>query len=520
MKETLDLLIIHVPKFSNFYRPYGEYMTVNLLPMGTLALADLAAQNGYKTRILHLGLEWIEHQVSSPSVFMKDKEVKVAAIPLHFHQQAYDVMRIAKEIKQERPSTFILSGGYTASFFHREILTSFSEIDAIIRGDAEVPLVELLKALKEKRSLETIPNLTWKRDGQITENPLTFVASKDDLDRSSYANLSLLHHGETYLRSIGMPFVWAKGLSKEENKKYFHLGPPIFPLNVGRGCLGNCTWCGGGAEAQQMINGRKGVVFRSPEGVSQTMAEAMAPGYEMFNIAFDPGKEGEKYYSELFPLLRKRRIRPRVYFESFSLPSDSFLKEFADTFNLDGSIIALSPESGEERVRYRNKTFAYSNEELMKSISAAEKLGIKIDIFFAIGIPGERYSDLSKSAFLRKEIKRRFKNIGRIWSSPISLEPASPWHLHPEEFGIVSLKHSFSDFYHRSSPEGGGIGYSIPDYMGDGKALDEQSFETLLKETKCRDFCSFHPNPVKTSHPFWGRLFCRYMSWRVGGNRA
>ncbi len=44
MKESLDLLIIHVPKFSNFYRPFGEYMTVNLLPMGTLALADLASQ--------------------------------------------------------------------------------------------------------------------------------------------------------------------------------------------------------------------------------------------------------------------------------------------------------------------------------------------------------------------------------------------------------------------------------------------------------------------------------------------
>jgi radical SAM superfamily enzyme YgiQ (UPF0313 family) len=520
MKESLDLLIIHVPKFSNFYRPFGEYMTVNLLPMGTPALGDLASQKGYKTRILHLGLEWIENQVFSPSVFMKDKEVKVVAIPLHFHQQSYDVMRIAKEIKRERPDTFILSGGFTASFFHREILSSFSQIDAIIRGDAEVPLIELLKALKEERSLEVIPNLTWRRDGEIRENPLTYVASEDDLDRSSDINLSLLHNKETYIHYIGMPFVWAKGLSKEENKKYFHLGLPIFPLNIGRGCLGRCTWCGGGAEAQQIINGRRGVVFRSPEGVSQTVAEAMELGYKMFSIAFDPGKEGERYYLELFPLLRKSRIRPRVYFESFSLPSETFLKDFSSTFNLDGSVIALSPESGEERVRHRNKTFTYTNEELMRAISLAEKMGVRIDIFFAMGIPGEGCSDLSKSAALSKEIKRRFKNVGRIWSSPISLEPASPWHLHPEEFGIVSLKHSFSDFYHRSSPEGGGIGYYIPDYMGDGKELDEQGFEMLLKEAKCQDFCSLHPNPVKASRPFWGRLFCRYMSWRVRGNRA
>ncbi|MDO9123812.1 MAG: hypothetical protein Q7V12_05250 [Deltaproteobacteria bacterium] len=293
--EPLDLLFIHVPKFSSFYRPYGQYMTVNLIPMGTLALADLASQAGYRTNILHLGLEWIERGDFSPLTYMKGKEVKVAAIPLHFHPQSYDVMKIAGEIKEEKKETFVLSGGYTASLFHREILSFFPQIDAVIRGDAEVPLIALMKALEEKRGLEEIPNLTWRKDGEIRENPLSYVASESDLDRSSYTNLSLLQDKETYIRHMGMPFVWAKGLSKEENRKHFHLGHPIFPLNIGRGCPGNCTWCGGGSEAQQVVNGRKRAVFRSPEAVMKSMAEAVEMGYEMFNIAFDPGKEGERY---------------------------------------------------------------------------------------------------------------------------------------------------------------------------------------------------------------------------------
>jgi len=515
--EPLDLLFIHVPKFSSFYRPYGQYMTVNLIPMGTLALADLASQAGYRTKILHLGLEWIERGDFSPLTYMKGKEVKVAAIPLHFHPQSYDVMKIAGEIKEEKKETFVLSGGYTASLFHREILSFFPQIDAVIRGDAEVPLIALMKALEEKRGFEEIPNLTWRNGGEIRENPLSYVASESDLDRSSYTNLLLLQDKETYIRHMGMPFVWAKGLSKEENRKHFHLGHSIFPLNIGRGCTGNCTWCGGGAEAQMVANGRKRVVFRSPEAVMESMAGAVEMGYEMFNIAFDPGKEGEKYYLELFPLLRMKDLRARVYFESFSLPTEPFLEEFARTFILDGSILALSPESGDEGVRQRNKTFSYSNEALMKAISAAERLGIRVDLFFSMGIPEERYSDLSKTASLRREVKRRFKKIGRIWSSPISLEPASPWHLHPEEFGIVSTKKSFSDFYRGSSPGGGGLGYFIPDYRGDGKELDEQEFETILREAKCREFCSLHPNPVKASDPFWGRLFCHYMSWRSKG---
>ncbi len=425
-------------------------------------MLTLPHKKDIKTKILHLGLEWIEKRISSPLAYLKDKEIKVVAIPLHFHPQSYDVMRIAKEIKEKRPDITILSGGYTASLFHREILSSFPQLDAIIRGDAEIPLIALMNAVKEGRGWENIPNLTWRKDGEIKENPLSYVASEADLDRSSYINLSLLEGKETYIRYIGMPFVWAKGLSKEENRRHFHLGPPLFPLNIGRGCFGNCTWCGGGAEAQQRVNGRKGVVFRSPEAVADTMAEALELGYEMFNIAFDPGKEGEKYYLDLFPLLRKKKLRTRVYFESFSLPSERFLRELANTFILDGSMIALSPESGDERVRHRNKTFTYSNEELMEAISAAEKFGIRTDIFFAMGIPGERYSDLSKTSALKREIKRRFKNIGRIWSAPISLEPASPWHLHPEEFGIVSTKQTFADFYQKSSPEGGGLGYCYP----------------------------------------------------------
>lgn len=516
MKDTVDLLFIHVPKFSSYYKPYGEYMTLNLLSMGSWALADLAVQQGYKTEILHLGLEWIERGEFSPLNYLKGKRAKVVAIPLHWHQQAFDVMRVAEEIKREKPGIHLILGGYTASFFHQEILASFPQIDAVIRGDAEIPLLALMKAIEEGRRWEEVPNLTWREGEMIRENPLSYVAAEGDLDRLSYANLPLLKERETYIHFMGMPFVWAKRLSKKENKRYYHLGPPLFPLNIGRGCLGNCTWCGGGLEAQQLVNGRRGVVFRSPEGVADTVADVVELGYEMVHIGFDPGKEGEKYYRQLFPIIRERGLQVKCYFECFSVPSESFLQSFAETFIRDGSVIALSPESGDERVRHRNKTFFYSNEELMRALSLAEKLGIKVDIFFSLGIPGERYHDLKKTSVLRREIKRRFKNVGRIWTSTISLEPASPWHLDPEAFGIVATRRSFADFYRGSSPGNGGLGYYLPDYLGEGGELDAQGFESLLREAKCRDHCSVHPNPSKASKPFWGRLYCRYLSWRVG----
>jgi len=515
--ESLDLLFIHVPKSSSYYPPYGEYMTVNLLPMGTWSLADLAQQRGYRTEILHLGLEWIEGGDFSPLPFLREKKARVAAIPLHWHAQSYDVMRVAREIKRDHPSIPVVLGGYTASLFHREILSGFPQIDAVVRGDAEIPLPALMEAVDGRRRWGEVPNLTWRDGAEIRENPLSYWARGEDLEAGAYVNAGLLKRHDAYMRHMGLPFIWAKGLSKEENRRRFHLGYPIFPLSVGRGCTGDCTWCGGGARAQYVVNGRRGVVFRSPEKVADTVAEAREAGYDMIHIAFDPGREGEQYYRGLFPLLEQRQVKMRCYFESFSLPSDAFLQAFRRTFIPDGSRIALSPESGDERVRHRNKTFSYSNEALMRAMAAAQGLGIQVDVFFAMGIPGEQYSDLAATAALRREIRRRFKNTGRIWTSPISLEPASPWHMDPEAFGIVATRRAFVDFYRASGPEGGGLGYYIPDYLGDGVRLDARAFESTLRDAKCREHCSFHPRPGRSSRPFWGRMFCRYMRWRLRG---
>lgn len=518
MPEAVDLLIIHVPKFSNYYRPYGDFMSVNLIPMATWALADLAAQKGIRTQILHLGIEWIETGVFSALEHLKDTSPRLIAIPLHWHAQSYQVLEAAREIKARHPNTFILLGGYTASFFHREILSAYPQIDGILRGDAEGPLPALIDSLSSALPLESVANLSWRKDGRVIENPLSFVASEDDIDQSSYANLRLLKGRETYIHHMGLPFIWSKTLSKKDNKRFFHLGPPLFLLNIGRGCTGNCTWCGGGARAQALIGGRKSVVFRAPEKVADTACEAAEAGYKMLHMAFDPGREGERYYRVLFPELRRRNLKMKCYFESFSLPSTAFLKAFAVTFDLKNTTIAVSPESGVERIRYRNKTFGYSNHDLLTTIGAAEKLGIRIDSFFAMGIPGEKETDLAATRDLRGMIRKKFKNIGRLWTSTITLEPAAPWHLDPGAFGIVATRKSFDDFYRASAPGGGGLGYYIPDYAENTHPMpDAGRFEQLLRETKCRSHCTFSLNPLKGSGPFMGRLNCHYMRWRTGG---
>ena len=60
-------------------------------------------------------------------------------------------------------------------------------IDGIIRGDAELPIVELLRNLT---SLERVPNLIYRQNGKIKDNSITYVAN--ELDSINFSKILLI----------------------------------------------------------------------------------------------------------------------------------------------------------------------------------------------------------------------------------------------------------------------------------------------------------------------------------------
>jgi len=59
------------------------------------------------------------------------------------------------------------------------------------------------------------PNLTWRRKGRILINPLSYVASEEDLNRLSFNDFPLLKNYPTYIRYIGQPF-YVKGFPRRK----------------------------------------------------------------------------------------------------------------------------------------------------------------------------------------------------------------------------------------------------------------------------------------------------------------
>ena len=514
----LDCLFLHVPKLINYYRPINHFIWINFLPMGLLGLADLLQRHGISTQIMHLGVEWIENHNFSILEYIKEKKPRVLAIDLHWHHQSFDVMEIVKKVKAAFPSVYILLGGFTASFFHEEIMRNFDAVDGIIRGEAEVPILGLMDALFQgKEDLFSVPNLTWRRKGRVLVNPLSYFASEDDLNQLSFTNFPLLKNYPIYIRYIGQPF-YVKGVSKEKNFWMYSLKSPIYHLTVGRGCPVQCTWCSGNIPSQEMVAGRKEVTFRGPEEVLRSIREAVSYGYETFHICFDPFPKNPEYFLNLFSRIREENIRMNCFFESFGLPTIHFIKSFKETFPGPKSFIALSPDVGSDRVRKIHKGNSYTNRELAGCLDQLREHQVFCDLFFTLGVPFEKEEDLHQTIRLQREIRSRYPNVRGIRTFSIEMEPGSPWHLDPEEFGVKTTLRNFMDFYHYHSGEESAfssLGYWIPDYFQGIR--DEKNFERTLQKVRCRYFCFIHPDARRSSSPFWGRRLCDLSTliWKV-----
>lgn len=118
---------------------------------------------------------------------------------------------------------------------------------------------------------------------------------------------------------------------------------------------------------------------------------------------------------------------------------------------------------------------------------------------------------------MRREIVKRYGRQNCLRALSIDLEPGSPWHIHPEKYGIVTSRRSFADFLKVHGQERAStytdLGYYIPDYFRE--PLDQEDpegdFADRLQKLKCKHFCFIHPNGRRTSSPFWGRMLCRTM---------
>jgi len=440
----IDILFIHIGKHTS------REVSLLIQPMGLFALANWVEQFGFKSCIINYSLEKILNPNFSLTETIKKLSPGVLAFSLHWHPQSFSVIENIKTIKKFTPEVIIVIGGFTATYFAKELMEGFSEIDFLIRGDAELPLGLLLGELKKaKKDFSKIPNLVWREDNKIILNSFTYKIDLTQAEKLCFTNLSIMPQYSLYLRTL-----WNSPLKL--HPKFLKNRESVFFYNPGRGCRVNCSFCGGGSFAEQLLARRKEPVFFPVKTVVKEFKQLAKQGVERVYISFDPIPLSTSYYLELFKELAPLKLPLKLTYECWGLPGEEFIKTASYTFS--EVTLILSPECAGESLRKFNKGYFYSNNELRDTLKIMDKWKVRSELYFTLGLPGETSFEREKTLQFYKKFTET--KCSAVYLLPIELEPASPMFLNPGRFKINKKRHKFVDFYKAHQDEKEKLGYS------------------------------------------------------------
>lgn len=403
-----------------------------LAPMGVVGLANELRRNGFEV----VGLNYPMEVALDPSFrlvrwLQSLDHVRLVMVDLHWYEHSYGAMDVVRACKHVWPDVPVLLGGLTASRFADEIMANFKAVDFLIRGDPELPTVELADAVLSGRSPCSVPNLSFRAGDEPVHNDRTYHAGLRELEALDFVDTGFFIHADRYAEFQSSDFGRLKGQW----------------LCIGRGCHMSCGFCGGSKQSHLAIAGREAVLTRRPDLVADDIARLAKRGLDQVSLSHDPAVLGKPYWTRLFEAVRARGTRIGLYNECWQLPSTEWVEAMARTFVISSSQLAISPLSGNEAVRLMNGKH-YPNERLLNFLAALARHNLPIFVYFSLNLPGETEATLLDTIALARRIVDTYPpELVTVVNMLHTVDPESAFAREPERFGIQLQMRTFMHYY-------------------------------------------------------------------------
>jgi radical SAM superfamily enzyme YgiQ (UPF0313 family) len=323
----------------------------------------------------------------------------VVGISSLFTPYYHEVLQVAARVKKQL-NVPVLVGGSHASAVPESLLSS-PNVDYVIRGEGEKPLVEFLRYLKGQKRIEDVPNLTYKREHKFILNPLGDNFPIDEL-----------------------PFPDLNDLSPAT---YALAGRPITFMITSRSCPHKCSFCS--VHTTFGHNYRR----RSLESVLEEIELRYRQGYGVIDFEDD----NLTYYKNTFKELCRRLIErlPNREMQFVAMNGISYLSlddELLELmFNAGFSHLNLALVSSDKTVRETTKR-PHTLEAYLKVVHGAARLGFKIVSYQILGLPNESLESMIQTLAFNTRLPVL------LGASPFYRTPASPiargFHLREEDY--------------------------------------------------------------------------------------
>ena len=439
----IDLLLLHAPsvydfrKMSIFYGPVSDLIpsstVFEMYPLGFLTISSYLQARGLKVRIVNLAVRMMKDRDFSAPDFLRTLRPKAVGIDLHWLPHAHGALEVARIVKEIHPDVPVIMGGLSSTYFHQELI-NYRQVDFVLRGDStEVPLQQLLEALRKGGPLDGIPNLTWKQNGLPRVNPLSYIPpTLDYVDlRADLMIEMVLRHRD--LGSV-VPFDgWLRN--------------PITAVFTVKGCAHECATCGSSQTTCGHLTKRTAPVFRSPRGLVENIIALSRLTRAPVFLVGDLLQAGEEHADAVLEHLREANLENQIVFEFFDVPPVDFLQRIDR--NVRNWSLEISPESHDHAVRRAQEGEpSYDNEEFERVLREALKLRCtRIDVFFLIGLPRQTYQSVQDTAAYCEHLFEMSDSRLSCFISPMGpfLDPGSRVFEDPERFGYRTFARTLED---------------------------------------------------------------------------
>jgi len=332
-------------------------------PIGTLSVASMLQKAGHAVTFIN-GAFLTHEEVLEQALRFGPQFIGIYSTTFGWNK----AKKTAADFKRlfSRNCFICVGGPYPIAVQERCLIDAGSDIDAVVTGEGEFTVLEIIERLEKGRGLSDVLGVAYWEEDRIIKNPSRPLIA--DLDILPVPARELLGDAGRYIPPPGT-----------YRKK------PVAVMITSRGCNRHCIYC------FQMDKDRKsGIRYRSEENVIREIELLIQQGYQEIKFLDDTFAADYERAMRITQEMRRRKLNITWFASACVNQVDRpLLQAFRDA---GCWAILFGAESGvQKNLNTIRKGIAL--DQIQTAVRIAQEVGLNVITPFMFGIPGETFAE-------------------------------------------------------------------------------------------------------------------------------
>ena len=349
------------------------------VPLGLTYVAAALEKVNHNVQILDFNVRKVKHAEFEEKI-RNAEIVGITGMLTEYHE----IVQLAHTVRTINNGAKIVLGGALATSLPERMLQA-SQADAVVIGEGEKTIVELVSAIERNEQLGAIRGIAYRENGNIiVTEPVIPIADIDTIPFPARHLLEMRLYPTNQFETFGLKL-------KRKNRSTV--------LISSRGCPYSCTFCFKGMWGNKWRG-------RSPENLIEEM-ELLKREYGMNGFLFydDTFNVDKNRVFKFCQLLKERELDVNWYCNT---RANLLTKEMLEAMHDAGCIgVAFGIESGNQEVLDSIKK-SLTLEQVRQAVKWTKGAGINVIGYFIFGLLGETKASIRQTLDFARELDLDF----------------------------------------------------------------------------------------------------------------